>query len=84
MKKHPQGSRFIVLTLLDRLMADQRPTLKEIGDDFVTGFVGLVALEKDPRNLMIVFSLMRVILVEFEIERHVEVRSKCAEERRRY
>ncbi|RPA86211.1 ARM repeat-containing protein [Ascobolus immersus RN42] len=72
MKKHPQGTRFVVLTLLDRLMADYRPVLKEMGDDFVTGFVSLVALEKDPRNLMIVFSLMRVILVEFDIERHVE------------
>lgn len=73
MKKHPQGTRFAVLTLLDRLVAVHRPTLKEMGDDFVTGFVGLVAMEKDPRNLMIVFSIMRVILVEFNIERHVEV-----------
>jgi DNA repair/transcription protein MET18/MMS19 len=47
--------------------------LKSIGGGLVVGFVDLVGGEKDPRNLMIVFSMVKVILVEFDIVPHVEV-----------
>jgi hypothetical protein len=30
--------------------------------------------EKDPRNLMLVFSILKVIMVEWDISNHVEVR----------
>lgn len=39
----------------------------------MTGLVDLVGGEKDPRNLMIVFSVVKVVLVEFDIVMHVEV-----------
>lgn len=39
----------------------------------MTGLVELVGGEKDPRNLMIVFSVIKVVLVEFDIVPHVEV-----------
>lgn len=44
-----------------------------MGDTWVTGLADLIGGEKDPRNLMIVFSVMRVILVEFDIVKHKEV-----------
>ena len=44
-------------------------------DKFIKGLVDLVGGEKDPRNLMIVFSLLKVVLVEFDIVQHVEVSS---------
>lgn len=47
--------------------------LKSMGGKFVTGLVDLVGGEKDPRNLMIVFSVVKVVLVEFDIVAHVEV-----------
>lgn len=47
--------------------------LKSMGDEFLIGLVDLVGGEKDPRNLMIVFSIIKVILVEFDIVKHVEV-----------
>ena len=47
--------------------------MKVVGGRFVKGFADLVGGEKDPRNLMIVFSVMKVILVEFDIVKHVEV-----------
>lgn len=47
--------------------------LRSMGDKFVTGLVDLVGGEKDPRNLMIVFSVVKVILVEFDIVTHAEV-----------
>ncbi|KAI5804937.1 RNAPII transcription regulator C-terminal-domain-containing protein [Geopyxis carbonaria] len=71
--KHPLTTRFKVLTLVDALMSEHRDALKSMGDKFVTGFAELVGGEKDPRNLMIVFSVAKVILVEFDIVRHVEL-----------
>ncbi|KAH0562369.1 hypothetical protein GP486_002935 [Trichoglossum hirsutum] len=73
LQRHPQGTRFTVLTLLDALMSDQRDALKSIGSDFVVGITDLVSGEKDPRNLMVVFSMLRVVIVEWNIMKHTEV-----------
>ena len=35
--------------------------------------------EKDPRNLLLLFSMDRVILLEFEIESHIEVRVRLGD-----
>ena len=48
--------------------------LNSMGDDFLDGDTQLIDGEKDPRNLMIAFSIDRVICIEFDISRHVEVR----------
>ena len=71
--KHPPMTRFRVLTLIDALMSGYRDSLKAMGDKFVTGLADLIGGEKDPRNLMIVFSVMKVVLVEFDIVKHAEV-----------
>ena len=42
--------------------------------EFLSGYVKLVEGEKDPRNLMTAFAVARVILIEFDITDHVEVR----------
>lgn len=55
-------------------MTHSRPALKRLGNDFIRGYCALVEGEKDPRNLMISFSVIRVMLLEFDIVRHVEVR----------
>ncbi|KAI9869021.1 MAG: hypothetical protein M1813_002844 [Trichoglossum hirsutum] len=73
LQRHPQGTRFTVLTLLDALMSDQRDTLKSIGGDFIVGITDLVSGEKDPRNLMVVFSMLKVVIVEWDIVRHTEI-----------
>lgn len=91
LRKHPQGTRFVVLKAIDQLMAKHRDgkvmlpssnvclltevtVLKKLGDPFIDGFIELIGGEKDPRNLMIVFSLLKVIIIEFDTERHTEVR----------
>lgn len=48
--------------------------LKKLGDPFIDGFIELIGGEKDPRNLMIIFSLLKVIIIEFDTEHHTEVR----------
>lgn len=80
LKAHPQAIRHSVYTLLDLLMTRCRPALQRLGAEFVSGYCTLVEGEKDPRNLMISFSIVRVILLEFDIAKNVEVSrpSSCA------
>ncbi|GJN90351.1 hypothetical protein Rhopal_003362-T1 [Rhodotorula paludigena] len=72
LKAHPQAIRHSVYTLLDLLMTRCRPALQRLGAEFVSGYCALVEGEKDPRNLMISFSIVRVILLEFDIAKNVE------------
>lgn len=37
------------------------------------GIVDLMTGEKDPRNLMMVFSILKVVMMEWDITNHVEV-----------
>jgi DNA repair/transcription protein MET18/MMS19 len=41
--------------------------------DFVFGFIQCLDGEKDPRNLMLAFTLIKNIIQEFDIAQHVEV-----------
>lgn len=43
--------------------------------EFLSGYIALADGEKDPRNLLTAFAIARVILVEFDISDHIEVRS---------
>jgi len=55
---------FYILSLGD----PQQPTvLKNMGDQFLSGYIALTDGEKDPRNLMIAFAIARVLALEFDI-----------------
>lgn len=47
--------------------------LKSMGADFLNSYTKMVDGEKDPRNLMLLFAMDRVILLEFDISQMVEV-----------
>lgn len=47
--------------------------LRDMGDDSLVGIVDLMTGEKDPRNLMLVFSILKVVMVEWDISNHTEV-----------
>ncbi len=47
--------------------------LRDMGEESLVGVVDLVSGEKDPRNLMLVFSMLKVIMVEWDISNFVEV-----------
>ena len=63
-----------MLELLNDLMSKRRDALRKLADEAIVGITDLVANEKDPRNLMVVFSILRVIIVEWDIKAHAEVR----------
>jgi DNA repair/transcription protein MET18/MMS19 len=73
MKAHVQAIRHLVYQVFDSLLALHRPVFKAMGSDFLNSFTKMVDGEKDPRNLMLLFSLEKVILLEFDVKDHIEV-----------
>ena len=68
-----QSQRFMVFTIIDNLVANQREALKNMGDEFLRGYIGLAEGEKDPRNLLLAFAIDRVLLIEFNVSNYIEV-----------
>ncbi|KAJ3521011.1 hypothetical protein NMY22_g12497 [Coprinellus aureogranulatus] len=73
MKALTQNHRFKVFSIIDSVMAKHRDVLKGMGTRFLDGYVSLCEGEKDPRNLVLVFAMDRVILIEFDISERVQV-----------
>ena len=69
----PQSQRLQILELLNNLMLIHRNTLKELGNESIVGITDLLSGEKDPRNLMVIFSILKVVMVEWDISAHAEV-----------
>jgi DNA repair/transcription protein MET18/MMS19 len=46
-----------------------------MGKEFLVGYLNIADGEKDPRNLLLAFSIDRVLLIEFDVSSHVEVGS---------
>ncbi|CAK3890213.1 MMS19 nucleotide excision repair [Lecanosticta acicola] len=66
-----QTERYPVIQLVDRLLAKYRTAIKQLHEDdrrFMDGFVSYFEGEKDPRNLMIVFSLLQVPMAEWDVQ----------------
>jgi len=60
---------------LNALMLWHRNALKEMGSESIVGITDLVSGEKDPRNLMVIFSILKVVMVEWDISGIAEVGS---------
>ncbi|KAL8791067.1 MAG: hypothetical protein Q9213_000274 [Squamulea squamosa] len=63
----PHSQRLQILELLNNLMLNHRVALKSLGDEAIVGITDLVSGEKDPRSLMIIFSILHVVMVEWDI-----------------
>ncbi|KIX01289.1 uncharacterized protein Z518_09014 [Rhinocladiella mackenziei CBS 650.93] len=68
-----QAGRYRVLQLLNELLGHHRNAIRDMGDESLVGITDLVAGEKDPRNLMLIFSMLRVLMVEWNITNHVDI-----------
>ena len=66
-----QTDRYAVTQLFDLLLAKYRTAIKKIHEDdpkFMGLFIAYFDGEKDPRNLMIVFSILHVPMTEWDIQ----------------
>ena len=75
LQRHPQPWRLQILELLHALMSLHREALKTMGNESLIAISELVSGEKDPRNLMVIVSVLKVIMVEWDISDHAEVSS---------
>ncbi|GAB7365146.1 hypothetical protein MBLNU230_g6234t1 [Neophaeotheca triangularis] len=65
-----QNERYPVLQLVDLLLANNRDAIQQLHEDdpqFLPAFIAYFDGEKDPRNLMIVFSILQVPMTEWDL-----------------
>lgn len=70
-----QTERYPVIQLIDVMLAKYREPLKTLHEQdpmFLPNFITYFEGEKDPRNLMIVFSLLQVPMTEWDISVHAQ------------
>ena len=66
-----QTDRYAVTQLFDLLLAKYRVAMKKLHEDepqFMAVFISYFDGEKDPRNLMIVFSILHVPMTEWDVQ----------------
>ncbi|CEP09013.1 hypothetical protein [Parasitella parasitica] len=71
-KKLPQQSRYKVLITLGKTLEKFASETQRSKINFIGGFINCMDGEKDPRNLMVAFELVRAIIDRFDISRHIE------------
>ncbi|OAD79724.1 hypothetical protein PHYBLDRAFT_179221 [Phycomyces blakesleeanus NRRL 1555(-)] len=71
-QRFPQVTRNTTFRVFENLLDRHVAALKTINDEFVSGFTHAVDGEKDPRNLMCAFKLIRTIIEKFDISTYVE------------
>ncbi|XP_063163085.1 MMS19 nucleotide excision repair protein homolog isoform X1 [Candoia aspera] len=59
-----QLDRHRVYSIITNFMSNQEAELKSLGADFTLGFIQVMDGEKDPRNLLIAFQIVRDIIVK--------------------
>ncbi|KAK9236748.1 Dos2-interacting transcription regulator of RNA-Pol-II-domain-containing protein [Lipomyces kononenkoae] len=67
-RKHNQATRYVVYQVTDEIINHHIPVLKSMNDSTLNGFTRLIGGEKDPRNLMLIFSMMKVIIENLQID----------------
>lgn len=45
-----------------------------MGDESLVGIIELIDGERDPRNLVIVFVVLKIVMTEWDISNHIRVR----------
>ncbi|KAJ5404228.1 hypothetical protein N7509_004099 [Penicillium cosmopolitanum] len=73
LQSRSQSQRFQVYQLLNELMLKHRKALRDMEEISLVGVVDIMTGEKDPRNLMVVFSILKVVMMEWDISHYVEL-----------
>ncbi|KTW29317.1 hypothetical protein T552_01272 [Pneumocystis carinii B80] len=62
-----QSIRYNVFQILNELITKHQEALKKMGPEFIKGLIKIIGREKDPRNLILVFSILNTVISEFDI-----------------
>lgn len=73
LQSKPQSFRYTVYNLFNELLSNHRKAVRDMGDKSLTGIIQVVGGEKDPRNLMLIFSMLRVFMIEWDITNRVDM-----------
>ncbi|KAK5094950.1 hypothetical protein LTS08_008346 [Lithohypha guttulata] len=73
MSDKKQAERYQVYLLLNELLGTHRKAMLEMADTSLLGYVQVFGGEKDPRNLMLIFSMLRVFMIEWDISKHIDL-----------
>ena len=65
--------RHAVFSILEHILTRNLIGVKDIGNDFTLGFVEAMDGEKDPRNLLIAFRIVLVIVDQLDFSDHAHV-----------
>ncbi|KAG0260460.1 hypothetical protein DFQ27_003517 [Actinomortierella ambigua] len=69
---YQQTARHTVFLFFDQAIRQYLKSMQTLGSEFVFGFIQCLDGEKDPRNLMLAFTLIKEIIQNFDIAQHVE------------
>ncbi|KAF9182984.1 hypothetical protein BGZ51_004321 [Haplosporangium sp. Z 767] len=69
---YQQTARHYVFLFFESAITRFTSNLRSMSSDFVFGFIQCLDGEKDPRNLMLAFTLIKNIIQEFDIAQYVE------------
>ncbi|CAJ0841468.1 15411_t:CDS:10 [Entrophospora sp. SA101] len=67
-----QTTRHYVFQIIEILFRLHFNALKQIESEFIAGFIQVMDGEKDPRNLLLAFFLVKSIIREFDISNNIE------------
>ncbi|KAJ3276734.1 hypothetical protein HDV01_002787 [Terramyces sp. JEL0728] len=71
-QNYPQAVRNTVFKIFNFLMINNLEGVKMLGSEFVVGFVHVMDAEKDPRNLVLLFELARLIVLHLDYKKHAQ------------
>ncbi|ORX91539.1 ARM repeat-containing protein [Basidiobolus meristosporus CBS 931.73] len=67
-----QATRHVVFQILYGLLENHITSIKTMKEQFVTGYLNIMDGEKDPRNLILAFKSVKIIIDNFDITNQVE------------
>ncbi|KAI9302109.1 Dos2-interacting transcription regulator of RNA-Pol-II-domain-containing protein [Cunninghamella echinulata] len=71
-KKWSQSTRYKVLTILGHILQKNVKDINRSSLNFIEGFISVMDGEKDPRNLLVSFDLIKYMIDKLDISRNVE------------
>jgi DNA repair/transcription protein MET18/MMS19 len=67
----PQNTRYTCFQIFEYLLLNNTVGLQKISKDFISGFVTTMDGEKDPRNLLLLFKIVKLITIELDISSNI-------------